>query len=156
MKKLRLVFLTVFLLFLDVAVMPSVCDSPKYYLKFDIKILNVEQTEDLFFAWNYGRNLVSIEKNDSLTFEKVESITSSMLNIMWFVDNSDVDNYREYKVVVNSLEIVSVLDRDKNDIIFPQEINKNSFTKGSHKNYYYEITINVNIDYYLEGFEYNE
>lgn len=156
MKKLRLVFLAVFLLFLDVAVMPSVCDSPKYYLKFNIEILNVEQTEDLFFAWNYGRNLVSIEKNDSLTFEEVESITSSMLNIMWLVDNSDVDNYREYKVVVNSLEIVSVLDRDKNEIIFPQEINKNSFTKGSHKTYYYEITINVNIDYYLEGFEYNE
>ena len=156
MKNFRLIFLTAFLLFLDVAVMPSVCDSPKYYLKFDIEILNVEQTDNLFFAWNYGRNLVSIEKNDSLTFEEVESITSSMLNIMWFVDNSDVDNYREYRVVVNSLEIVSVLDRDKNEIIFPQEINKNSFTKGSHKTYYYEITINVNIDYYLEGFEYNE
>lgn len=153
MKKIRLVFLAAFLLFLDVATMPNVCDSPKYYLKFDIKILNVEQTENLFFAWNYGRNLVSIEKNDSLTFEEVESITSSMLNIMWFVDNSDVDNYREYKVVVNSLEIVSVLDRDKNEIVFPQEINKNSFTKGSHKTYYYEITINVNIDYELESLE---
>ena len=75
---------------------------------------------------------------------------------MWFVDNSDVDNYREYKVVVNSLEIVSVLDRDKNEITFPKEVNKNSFTKGSRKNYYYEMTINVNIDYYLEGFENNE
>ena len=149
MKKIRLVFLAAFLLFLDVAVTPSVCDSPKYYLKYDIKILNVEQTEDLFFAWNYGRNLVLIDKNDTLTFDEVESITSSMLNIMWFVDNSDVDNYREYKVVVNSLEIVSVLDRDKNEITFPKEVNKNSFTKGSHKNYYYEIIINVNIDYYL-------
>ena len=59
------------------------------------------------------------------------------------------DNYQEYKVVVNSLEIVSVLDRDKNEITFPKEVNKNSFTKGSHKNYYYEIIINVNIDYYL-------
>ena len=49
MKKIRLVFLAAFLLFLDVATMPNVCAKPEYYVRYDINILNVVQTETEFY-----------------------------------------------------------------------------------------------------------
>ena len=150
MKKLRLVFLTVFLLFLDVAVMPSVCAKPEYYVRYDINILNVEQTETEFFS-SHAKHIYSIEKNYTLNVDDIDKIIYNYFSLCYWVSAGDEKTISK-KFVLKNFDIVSVLDKDNNEITFPKEIIPSNFRKKQDKLYWYEITINVNIDYEIEFF----
>ena len=151
MKKIRLVFLAAFLLFLDVATMPNVCAKPDYYVRYDINMLNVVQTETEFFS-SYTKLIYSIEKNYTLNEEDIEKIINNYFSDCVWV--SEIDNiFTEKKLVLRNSHIISVLDKHNNEISFPKEITSSDFTKRQDKLYWYEITININVDYELESLE---
>ena len=149
MKKIRLVFLAAFLLFLDVATMPNVCAKPEYYVRYDINMLNVVQTETEFFS-SYAKLIYSIEKNYTLNEEDIEKIINKYFsNCVWV---SEIDNiFTEKKLVLRNSHIISVLDKHNNEISFPKEITSSDFTKIQDKLYWYEITININVDLWFKN-----
>lgn len=160
MKKIRLVFLAAFLLFLDVATMPNVCAKPRYFITYDINVLNVKQTHDQFLN-SYEKSLWPIERNYTLNEEDIEKIINKYFsNCVWV---SKIDNiFTEKKLVLKNSDIISVLDQYKNEISFPKEITSSDCiiihdTSDciiiQDTSYWYKITININIDYELESLE---
>lgn len=161
MKKIRLVFLAAFLLFLDVATMPNVCAKPRYFITYDINVLNVKQTSHDFLK-SYEKSLWPIERNYTLNEEDIEKIINKYFsNCVWVSKKID-NSFTEKKLVLKNSDIISVLDQYKNEISFPKKITSSDCIKIQDTSdciliqdtsYWYKITININIDYELESLE---
>jgi hypothetical protein len=147
MKKIRLVFLAAFLLFLDVATMPNVCAKPEYYVRYDINILNVVQTETEFYS-SHAKLIYSIEKNYTLNEDDIDKIINNYFSECYWVSVGDEKTISK-KCILKRFDVASVLDKDNNKITFPKEIIPSNFSKKQDKLYWYEITINVHVDIYF-------